>query len=141
MAGLHPRSAISPRKPHPAGSGVVGTYVHAYDPAPRAPYPHPIPGMRPARDHGGPLRADRGGSTPIYDELYAEYRRSFRALPGDRTDEPEVPESLRGGNWRPTAASPGQWEVVGRQPFRPRGQLPAALPPGPREAPRPPGGH
>ncbi|MFF3177181.1 hypothetical protein ACFVQ0_31695 [Streptomyces sp. NPDC057900] len=38
--------------------------------------------MRPAQDpSGGPSR------TPIYDALYSEYRRSFRALPGDRTGE------------------------------------------------------
>ncbi|WP_438488718.1 hypothetical protein [Streptomyces sp. S186] len=121
------------------GIGVVGTYVHAYDPS-RAQFPHPIPGMRPARDHGAPRGADRGSATPIYDALYAEYRRAFRALPGDRTDEPEVPESLRGGNWGRGGPSTGHWEVVGRQPFRPRGQLPAALPPGPRDGSRPHGG-
>lgn len=38
--------------------------------------------MRPARDpSGGPSH------TPIYDALYSEYRRSFRALPGDRSGE------------------------------------------------------
>ncbi|MGH4030896.1 hypothetical protein ACQB60_18385 [Actinomycetota bacterium Odt1-20B] len=29
-------------------------------------------------------------TTPIYDALYAEYLRSFRALPGDRTGEEEL---------------------------------------------------
>lgn len=29
-------------------------------------------------------------ATPIYDALYAEYRRLFRALPGDRTGEEEL---------------------------------------------------
>ncbi|WP_406380513.1 hypothetical protein [Streptomyces sp. NBC_01618] len=38
--------------------------------------------MRPAQDPSG------GQShTPIYDALYSEYRRSFRALPGDRSGE------------------------------------------------------
>ncbi|WP_406448617.1 hypothetical protein OG782_07530 [Streptomyces sp. NBC_00876] len=38
--------------------------------------------MRPAQDpSGGPSH------TPIYDALYSEYRRSFRALPGDRSGE------------------------------------------------------
>lgn len=38
--------------------------------------------MRPSQDpSGGPSQ------TPIYDALYSEYRRSFRALPGDRTGE------------------------------------------------------
>jgi hypothetical protein len=44
-------------------------------------YQTQIPGMRSARDDG------RFGGTPIYDALYAEYRRLFRALPGDRTGE------------------------------------------------------
>ncbi|MFD5070694.1 hypothetical protein ACFWNC_22565 [Streptomyces sp. NPDC058369] len=38
--------------------------------------------MRPSQDPScGPSH------TPIYDALYSEYRRSFRALPGDRTGE------------------------------------------------------
>ncbi|MFB8144731.1 hypothetical protein [Streptomyces parvus] len=38
--------------------------------------------MRPSQDpSGGP------SPTPIYDALYSEYRRSFRALPGDRSGE------------------------------------------------------
>ncbi|MER5280884.1 hypothetical protein ABT025_34830 [Streptomyces sp. NPDC002809] len=38
--------------------------------------------MRPAQEpSGGPSH------TPIYDALYSEYRRSFRALPGDRSGE------------------------------------------------------
>lgn len=38
--------------------------------------------MRPAQGpSGGPSH------TPIYDALYSEYRRSFRALPGDRSGE------------------------------------------------------
>ncbi|MGW2181418.1 hypothetical protein ACWCXX_25625 [Streptomyces sp. NPDC001732] len=38
--------------------------------------------MRPTQDSSG------GQShTPIYDALYSEYRRSFRALPGDRSGE------------------------------------------------------
>jgi hypothetical protein len=28
--------------------------------------------------------------TPIYDALYSEYRRSFRALPGDRSGEEDL---------------------------------------------------
>ncbi|MER8085492.1 hypothetical protein ACFVZR_23950 [Streptomyces sp. NPDC058316] len=38
--------------------------------------------MRPSQEPSG------GQShTPIYDALYSEYRRSFRALPGDRSGE------------------------------------------------------
>ncbi|MEU1423023.1 hypothetical protein [Kitasatospora sp. NPDC005751] len=42
--------------------------------------------MRPSFDAEHPHSA-----TPIYDELYSEYRRLFRALPGDRSGE----ENLR----------------------------------------------
>ncbi|MFE6743833.1 hypothetical protein [Streptomyces tubercidicus] len=129
---MAPRSAISTGKPHPAAIGVVGTYVHAYDPSARAPYTHPIPGMRPSHDHGTTPLTDQGSATPIYDALYAEWRRSFRALPGDRTDEPELPESLR-GSWSRTPGSAGHWEVVSRQPYHPRGHVPAALPPARRD--------
>ncbi|MEV6107154.1 hypothetical protein AB0M28_20955 [Streptomyces sp. NPDC051940] len=38
--------------------------------------------MRPAHESD-----ERTSPTPIYDELCAEYRRLFRALPGDRTGE------------------------------------------------------
>ncbi|MFK8912126.1 hypothetical protein [Streptomyces sp. YS-3] len=38
--------------------------------------------MRPAQD----LMSGHS-PTPIYDALYSEYRRSFRALPGDRSGE------------------------------------------------------
>ncbi|MDI3388842.1 hypothetical protein QIS99_21985 [Streptomyces sp. B-S-A8] len=41
--------------------------------------------MRPARDTG----TDRS-ATPIYDALYSEWRRSFRALPGDRSGEEDL---------------------------------------------------
>ncbi|MFF9508996.1 hypothetical protein ACF1BU_10175 [Streptomyces sp. NPDC014724] len=36
-----------------------------------------------------PSQEPTGGQsqTPIYDALYSEYRRSFRALPGDRSGE------------------------------------------------------
>lgn len=83
MAGppAHPRrTAFSPAGPHPTDGGVVGPYVHSYDPSRQR--PSPIPAMRPAQDpSGGPSH------TPIYDALYSEYRRSFRALPGDRSGE------------------------------------------------------
>ncbi|MFG2331816.1 hypothetical protein ACGFMM_19565 [Streptomyces sp. NPDC048604] len=41
------------------------------------------------------MRPAQGGSaepsqTPIYDRLYAEYRRAFRTLPGDRSGEDEL---------------------------------------------------
>ncbi|WP_431684135.1 hypothetical protein [Kitasatospora sp. KL5] len=61
--------------------------MYSYDVAPttRPTVGRTIPGMRPSYD------ADRSTSpTPIYDALYSEYRRLFRALPGDRTDEEQL---------------------------------------------------
>jgi hypothetical protein len=58
--------------------------VQPYDVSRRQPI-HSIPSARPAQDHqGGP------SATPIYDALYAEYVRSFRSLPGDRSGEEEL---------------------------------------------------
>ncbi len=45
----------------------------------------PIPAMRPSYDAEHPH-----STTPIYDELYSEYRRLFRALPGDRSGEEDL---------------------------------------------------
>ncbi|MEU8705824.1 hypothetical protein [Streptomyces sp. NPDC048565] len=97
--------------------------------------------MRPSQDPSG------GKSpTPIYDALYSEYRRSFRALPGDRTGEENLGFRAFGigmfGSRAPlsgrTAANaqgshgsgggnPGSWQRVGRHAGSAR---PAALPPG-----------
>jgi hypothetical protein len=44
-----------------------------------------IPAMRPSYDAEHP-----SAPTPIYDELYSEYRRLFRALPGDRSGEEDL---------------------------------------------------
>ncbi|MEU9037942.1 hypothetical protein AB0D45_23975 [Streptomyces sp. NPDC048352] len=46
--------------------------MHSYDPS-RAPF-----------------RASNASPTPIYDSLYSEYLRAFRALPGDRTGEEDL---------------------------------------------------
>lgn len=58
--------------------------MHAYD-VPRRPSPQPIPAARSAQD-----LSDRSSATPIYDALYAEYVRSFRACPGDRSGEEDL---------------------------------------------------
>ncbi|MFD8416736.1 MULTISPECIES: hypothetical protein [unclassified Streptomyces] len=44
--------------------------------------------MRPVRDRDGAPAA--ASHTPIYDTLYSEYLRAFRALPGDRTGEEDL---------------------------------------------------
>ncbi|MGF1432308.1 hypothetical protein [Kitasatospora sp. LaBMicrA B282] len=46
-----------------------------------------IPAMRPSYDGEHPIAPT---PTPIYDELYSEYRRLFRALPGDRAGEEDL---------------------------------------------------
>ncbi|MFF1356897.1 hypothetical protein [Streptomyces sp. NPDC058297] len=90
-------------------------------------------------------------ATPIYDALYSEYRRSFRALPGDRSGEENLsfsafasgpyalhhsssgrhsasyPEPQHAHSSPPTAS----WHTNGRQ-HGSGSNLPAALPPGPR---------
>ncbi|MFD3552510.1 hypothetical protein ACFWWA_10435 [Streptomyces goshikiensis] len=61
--------------------------MHPYDP-PRAPYyPSTVPPLRPARDR---QNAPAASHTPIFDTLYSEYLRAFRALPGDRTGEEDL---------------------------------------------------
>ncbi|MET8571362.1 hypothetical protein [Streptomyces sp. NPDC004783] len=92
---------------------------------------------------GGP------SATPIYDALYAEYVRSFRSLPGDRSGEEELEFTGFGNMPRgrggygaysagATSARVGQqspWQRVGQ--LGPHGtgtmrHVPAALPPAPR---------
>nr|WP_078645098.1 hypothetical protein [Streptomyces varsoviensis] len=105
--------------------------MHSYDPSSRNPYQHQIPGMRPSHDGS----ADHHGSaTPIYDALYSEYRRSFRALPGDRTGEADLAFTAFGrqqgsGAYPGHSGRPGYWEPFGRVPM---GGQPA-LPPAPRD--------
>lgn len=121
------------RPPHPYAGGVVGTYVHTYDPSrPRPAYQTPIPSMRSAQDAGGDHSA-----TPIYDALYSEYRRSFKALPGDRSGEEDLgftsfgsaPYGMHrvGDRHEPRHNTFSQLHVT-----RYGGHDPAALPPGPR---------
>ncbi|MGR8011396.1 hypothetical protein [Streptomyces hypolithicus] len=59
--------------------------MHSYDPSRHQPYQSQIPAMRPSRDS----QTERS-HTPIFDALYSEYRRSFRALPGDRSGEEDL---------------------------------------------------
>ncbi|GHG31814.1 hypothetical protein Shyd_32410 [Streptomyces hydrogenans] len=129
------RAPLSESRPHPTDGGVVGTYVHPYDPSPQ-PYPSPIPAMRPAQD--GPAGFS---ATPIFDALYSEYRRSFRTLPGDRSGEEQLAfrafgtarstglSGFSGVHGQPYAAYPPAWPAQQHHPPQ------AALPPGPRRSP------
>lgn len=126
------RAAHSESRPHPTGGGVVGTYVHPYDPF-SPPHPSQIPSMRPVSDvAAGP------SPTPIYDALYSEYRRSFRTLPGDRSGEEGLAFRAfgttmpgAGGTGRRHAAPPAAWAAQAPSPPPPQAPRPA-LPPGPR---------
>ncbi|MEU5183536.1 hypothetical protein AB0G49_26135 [Streptomyces longwoodensis] len=73
--------------------------MHAYD-SPRRPSLPSIPSARPGQDSGGP------SATPIYDALYAEYVRSFRALPGDRSGEEELGFTAFGSGSLPHGTDP-----------------------------------
>lgn len=64
-----------------------------------------------------------GSGTPIYDALYSEYRRLFRALPGDRSGE----EGLRFNGFAPrTEPSPGYPAPGRHRTNRPQPALPPA---------------
>lgn len=99
--------------------------MHTYDAFHRAPY-QSIPPMRSPND---PVS---GSCTPIYDALCSEYRRLFRALPGDRTGEEHLQFPVLTQGWQaqtdhrrpPTSYGSG----------RHRDHTPAALPPGPTAA-------
>ncbi|MBN0047246.1 hypothetical protein JS756_24685 [Streptomyces actuosus] len=95
-----------------------------------------------------PRRQDPLGgpsATPIYDALYAEYVKSFRTLPGDRSGEEDLGFSAfgstpyRSGSFSAysagafSARQQPQWQRVGH--IGPQGSnvtqhFPAALPPG-----------
>lgn len=133
------------RPPHPYANGFVGTYVHTYDPSRQRPTYQtstPIPSMRTAQDTGGDHSA-----TPIYDALYSEYRRSFKALPGDRSGEEDLGFTSfgRGSHGlhrvgdrhdaRHNTFSQLHLSRYGQEQYGTgqHHQLPAALPPGPRK--------
>ncbi|GGY00149.1 hypothetical protein [Streptomyces anandii] len=134
--------------------------MHAYEVPRRQSYqPVPPPGsrLRPSREvpasrtvqdlHGGP------SATPIYDALYAEYVKSYRALPGDRSGEEDLGFVAFGnlprgtgpsgygayaagayGTRHTTGRQQSQWQRIGtldRQASAPH-STPAALPPAPR---------
>lgn len=61
--------------------------MHPYDSSRAPSYPSTVPAMRPVRDRDSSPAVSH---TPIYDTLYSEYLRAFRALPGDRTGEEDL---------------------------------------------------
>ncbi|MFD1923169.1 hypothetical protein [Streptomyces beijiangensis] len=95
--------------------------------------------MRPSQD---PSQSQ--SPTPIYDALYSEYRRSFRALPGDRSGEENTEFTAFGSGMHSSGRSghysghTGSWPAPGHSSGYTTGRqhtgnhLPAALPPGPR---------
>ncbi|KUJ67339.1 hypothetical protein ACZ90_29940 [Streptomyces albus subsp. albus] len=112
--------------------------MHAYDPGSRSPYQAPIPAMRPAQDPTPDY--PRQSATPIYDALYAEYRRLFRALPGDRTGDEdlgfvgfaELGQNDQRSGWQ--RQNGGGRLAEGQSNERPYGGYQrAALPPAPRD--------
>ncbi|MTE18393.1 hypothetical protein F0L17_04460 [Streptomyces sp. TRM43335] len=72
--------------------------------------------------------SDQGhfSATPIYDSLYAEYRRLFRALPGDRTGEEEL-------RFTGFGTGTAQWNGARRGGDFLPAALPAVLPPARRD--------
>lgn len=116
--------------------------MYSYEPVARTSYPNHIPGMRPPRDAGPehPFSV-----TPIYDALCAEYRRSFRTLPGDRSGEEELrfkgfgPQGGYGGQGYfpqlPAPSYPVQsgYNAVWESYYGRRGSQLPALPPGQRD--------
>ncbi|MGW0997537.1 hypothetical protein [Streptomyces sp. NPDC002520] len=130
--------------------------MHAYDTSPpRRSGFSPIPSARRGQESSG-----RASATPIYDSLSAEWMRSFRTLPGDRSGEEELdfvafgslPQSTGAyGGYRPgsfsssysaysagaySARQQSQWQrigTIGRPQHETGAQpVPAALPPAPR---------
>ncbi|WP_306823427.1 hypothetical protein [Streptomyces sp. JJ66] len=86
--------------------------------------------MRPPHE---PVAERLGRSaTPIFDALYAEYRRLFRALPGDRTGEEELRFTGFGAVYGTGFSAVRYDEGRHRAPMRPA----AALPPAPRDSGR-----
>jgi hypothetical protein len=104
---------VQPYEPHPERSHHVG---RSHLPAPWT----------------GPEGSSPASATPIYDALYAEYRRLFRALPGDRSGEEELRFDAYG-----TVHGTGTWgDAWGEHPLRTGRALPAALPPAQRDGHR-----
>ncbi|MFD8484058.1 hypothetical protein [Kitasatospora sp. NPDC059673] len=130
VRGGGPAIGLGAVPPHPKPVSLVGSYVYSYDLAsagrPSSPAGRSIPGMRPSYDAEHPVSA-----TPIYDSLYSEYRRMFRALPGDRSGE----EVLRFTGFAVRDQQPREAAAERHEPAPyPQQQLLAARDQQPREA-------
>ncbi|MET7285632.1 hypothetical protein [Streptomyces sp. NPDC005573] len=129
--------------------------MHAYDIPHRRSVFSPVPAARAGQDGTG-----GNSATPIYDTLYAEWVKTFRTLPGDRSGEEDLGFTAFGslpqstgtyGGHRPgsfsssysaysagaySARQQSQWQRVGTlgRPHEAGGtqHVPAALPPAPR---------
>ncbi|MEU6526448.1 hypothetical protein ABZ892_27360 [Streptomyces sp. NPDC046924] len=82
--------------------------MHAYDAPRRQAFPLvPAPVRSAQGSPGGP------SATPIYDALYAEYVKSFRSLPGDRSGEDKLGFTAFGSIPHRTSPSGGADSSVG----------------------------
>lgn len=82
--------------------------MHAYDVPRRQTFPLAPAPVRSAQDStSGP------SATPIYDALYAEYVKSFRSLPGDRSGEEKLGFTAFGSIPHRTGPSAGTESSVG----------------------------
>lgn len=108
--------------------------MHPYDSSRAPSYPSTVPAMRPVRDRDSSPAVSH---TPIYDTLYSEYLRAFRALPGDRTGEEDLGFTAfsYGGGYTGTYGSGwsgSAWQRTDWQPSQPSYGSPA-----PSQAPSP----
>ncbi|MHB9862796.1 hypothetical protein [Streptomyces sp. YIM S03343] len=85
--------------------------MHLYD-VPRRQSFQPVRSVRSGQDpSGGP------SATPIYDALYAEYVKSYRTLPGDRSGEEDLGfvafglPALGGGGQNPVPYGQGSYRA------------------------------
>lgn len=93
----------------------------------------PYGGQPAAAAHATSHAPAQVSGTPIYDSLYAEYQRLFRALPGDRSGEEEL-RFERFGTVHGTGT--GSWSALARRRGAALPALPPALPPAPRDGHR-----
>ena len=94
---LPPRRPVEHEAPYP-GPGFLPAVSQQAVPQPRVP------------SGSVPWAAEAGepSATPIFDALYSEFRRLFRALPGDRSGEEDL--SFTGFGYYGSATGYAPWE-------------------------------